>query len=90
MKTTNKPRFNTRQIMTRAWSMFKNRWNLAETFADCLRQVWATAKAYATNGKASFDWGVEFVPTNAPAISMADALAAEYAAGTNGRTYFGD
>ncbi len=90
MKTTLKTRFNVSTIMRRAWSIFRNRWNLAETFADCLRSAWATAKAYATNGKASGDYGVSLVPMAAPALSMADAIAAEYASGTNGRHYFGD
>lgn len=84
-----KTKFDLSTIMTRAWSMFRNRIFASETFSNCLRKVWAMAKAYAANGKVCFEYGVSIVRP-APAMSMADAIAAEYAAGSNGRTYFGD
>jgi hypothetical protein len=44
-RTTNKTRFNLSTIMRKAHQMFKNRIFKAETFGDCLQQVWAMAKA---------------------------------------------
>ena len=39
--------YNKQQIMSRAWSLFKmaKRWVGQKTFAQCLRQAWAEAKA---------------------------------------------
>lgn len=86
-----KTKFNLSTIMKRAHEMFKERFIMTETFGDCLRQAWANAKAYAQSCKASLEHGVSIVNVSpTPAMSMDAAIAAEYAAGTNGRRYFGD
>lgn len=75
-------------IMRRAHELFKNRF-FNETFADCLRNAWNYAKSYMNIGKTNLTHGVTAICLT-PAMSMADPIAADYANGTNGRTYFGD
>jgi hypothetical protein len=83
-----KTKFNLSRIMKQAHKLYKNRFVLSETFADCLRRVWSMAKAFAGNLKTSFEWGVDYAM---PAVAVGtDAAIANYYATARHGQYMGD
>ncbi len=96
MKTTTR-KFDLSEIMHNAHGLFKSQ-NKAgsglcgelKSFADCLRAAWRAAKSHVGRSiRMIWQWGCpSSIVQQTP--EYAAGCAADYAAGTNGRKYFGD
>jgi hypothetical protein len=92
-----KPRFNLSEIMHNAHRLFKGQSERGsgvrgdkKSFAECLHQAWIAAKKHIGESIALlWMWGAPCVKVQ-PTAGYDAAVAADYAAGTNGRKYFGD